>query len=87
MEITAEIIDKVAEALKNHLTDYHNEIAQAYEKNGDELSVSFSVKMAHGKKGGVDYVVEMSFVKERVKVKSVGNFDKDQLGLPFRGQE
>jgi hypothetical protein len=83
LKIGSQTLSKIRDALYGHLQDHHGEIDTAYQAQGDELSISFTVKMAPGKKGGTDYDVSMSFVKDKVKVRSVGNVDENQTPLPF----
>ena len=73
MKIGTETLSSILHAIEGHLSDHHLEIDRAYDTQGNELSISLTVKLAPGKKGGTDYEVAMSFVKDRVKVRSVGN--------------
>jgi hypothetical protein len=87
MKIGIETLSKIRSAVWGHLQDHHGEIDKAYDAQGNELSISFAVKMAPGKKGGTDYEVSMSFIKDRVKVRSVGNIDETQTRLPFSDKD
>ena len=80
-KIGDETIARLVGAIRGHFNDYHLEIDRAYVLQGNELSMSISVKLQPGKKGGTDYEVGFNFVKDKIKARSHGNIDEKQMEL------
>jgi hypothetical protein len=77
MEITEQIIKKTAEMVSNKLTEYREQISEAYSKHDEIIEIKLSARYSFNK-GKFKIQVKINFVTDRIKDDIVVWYDPDQ---------
>jgi len=80
------VLSQIPTKIQELIVSYEKEIEKAWLAREDELSITFSVKLAS--KDGVNHCdIGISFVKEKIKDKTSFTWDDKQMSLEFKNRK